>query len=110
MSQFHFTIQRNQPAQLDRWPARAPHWIIRDKDGFPVKDVHDVTIGQALEQLQAQIASLTAENERLRALVKEAQIAGWLAADSYGISDYEYQQIWEKSRARAALQPKEGNQ
>ena len=63
---------------------------------------------QTVEQLQAQIASLTAENERLRALVKEAQIEGWLAADSYGISDYEYQQIWEKSRTRAALQPKEG--
>ena len=61
-----------------------------------------------VEQLQAQIASLTGENKRLRALVKEAQIEGWLAADSYGISDYEYQQIWEKSRARAALQPKEG--
>ena len=54
------------------------------------------------------IASLTAEIERLRTLVKEAQIEGWLAADSYGISDYEYQQIWEKSRTRAALQPKEG--
>ena len=61
-----------------------------------------------VEQLQAQIASLNAEMERLRALVKEAQLEGWLAADSYGISDYEYQQIWEKSRTRAALQPKEG--
>ena len=63
---------------------------------------------QTVEQYDAQIASLTAEIERLRTLVKEAQIEGWLAADSYGISDYEYQQIWEKSRTRAALQPKEG--
>jgi len=65
---------------------------------------------QEIDRLSTEIASLTAENERLRALVKEAQIEGWLAADSYGISDYEYQQIWEKSRARAALQPKEEDQ
>jgi predicted RNA-binding protein len=90
---------------------------------------------QTVEQLQATIASqaaqierlqkdqpsefaslfynevrLKAEIERLRALVKEAQIEGWLAADSYGISDYEYQQIWENSKSLAALQPKEGEE
>lgn len=57
---------------------------------------------QTVEQLQAQIASLTAENERLRALVEDAYYEGNDdAVHGYG-------RDWLGSDAYAALQPKEG--
>ena len=129
MSRFYIENKGEWDHSNRKW-AVEPYWLIHDgvKSVGPTR-IDDPYIGEVLDGLSraikgteaecdvwvnetekrdAQIASLTGENERLRALVKEAQIEGWLAADSYGISDYEYQQIWEKSRARAALQPKEG--
>ena len=58
-----------------------------------------------VEQLQAQIATLTAENERLRALVETAYSEGFEDGDCSNISQWS---AWERSNARAALQPKEG--
>ena len=55
-----------------------------------------------VEQLQAQIASLTAENERLRALVEDAYFEG--SDDSV----HGYGRDWLGSKSAAALQPKEG--
>jgi len=77
-----------------------------------------------VEQLQAQIASLTAENERLRATVaeqaQESQILRVHIKNLLAILDTAYampdstKQFLEEVRqigsARAALQPKEGNQ
>jgi hypothetical protein len=62
---------------------------------------------EAVEILKrdAQIASLTAEIERLRALVKDAYEEGWddgvYAVETDG-------GCWLASISRAALQPKEG--
>lgn len=57
-----------------------------------------------VEQLQAQIASLTAEVDRLRALVKEAYEEGWCdcTTDTTYLDDN-----WRQSATYAALQPKE---
>jgi hypothetical protein len=65
---------------------------------------------RTVEQLQAQIASLTAENERLReALHFVLSWAEPIAGDGSNLTEYE---IWEELHsielARAALQPKEG--
>lgn len=54
----------------------------------------------------AQIASLTAENERLRALVEKAYEEGW---DDKGYPNY-FDNSWDTSNTRAALQPKENTQ
>jgi len=54
---------------------------------------------RTVEQLQAQIASLTGEVERLRALVETAYWEGWTDDG----------RSWLRSESRAALQPKEGN-
>ena len=62
---------------------------------------------QTVEQLQAQIASLTEENERLRALVKAGYEEGW---DDCAFSNNPGRNVdWLNSVTRAALQPKEGN-
>ena len=59
-----------------------------------------------------QIASLTAENERLRALVIRAYAEGF--GDAWAIAHENLNQVaehdicWGLSQARAALQPKEG--
>ena len=58
-----------------------------------------------VEQMQAQIASLTAENERLRALVESAYKEGW--ADSALSPSDDLYIDWLNSTTRAALQPKE---
>ena len=65
---------------------------------------------QTVEQLQAQIASLTAENERLQALVKTAYADGFTDAweDTWLNLTEERNWHWEHSDTRAALQPKEG--
>ena len=67
-----------------------------------------------VEQLQAQIASLTAENERLKALIIRAYAEGfgdaWAIADDHLNQVAEYDVCWGLSHARAALQPKEGEQ
>ena len=65
---------------------------------------------QTVEQLQAQIASLTAENEKLsEALRGVLSWAEYTAGDGYNLTEHE---IWEERHtielARAALQPKEG--
>lgn len=57
---------------------------------------------QTVEQLQAQIASLTAENERLRSLVEDAYYEG------NNDAVYGYGRDWLGSDSAAALQPKEG--
>ena len=62
--------------------------------------------------LRAQIANLTAENERLRALVIRAYAEGF--GDGWGEYDEQLSEgverdwCWERSDTRAALQPKEG--
>ena len=61
---------------------------------------------QTVEQYEAQIATLTAENERLRALVISAYCEGW--EDGKGYRDQD--SGWEQSATRAALQPKEGEE
>ena len=66
---------------------------------------------QTVEQFQAQIASLTAENERLREALKG--VLSWaepIAGDASNLTEQEI--LWELRTvelARAALQPKEGN-
>ncbi len=67
---------------------------------------------QTVEQLQAQIASLTGENEKLsEALRGVLSWAEYIAGDGSNLTEHE---IWEELHtielARAALQPKEGNQ
>ena len=56
---------------------------------------------QTVEQLQAQIASLTAENERLRGILKRVTPDPVWGEDPHTKAYYR--------EARAALQPKEGN-
>ena len=57
-------------------------------------------------KLSAQIASLTAENERLQVLVETAYGEGWdNAIDWPELGVYVN---WDHSNTRAALQPKEG--
>lgn len=60
---------------------------------------------QTVEQLQAQIATLTAENERLRALVETGYEEGWEDATCQPMG---FEVNWNHSQTRAALQPKEG--
>lgn len=60
---------------------------------------------QTVEQLQAQIASLTAENERLRGLVETGYEEGW--QDAHAWTDIGMYVNWNHSKTRAALQPKE---
>jgi hypothetical protein len=56
----------------------------------------------------ATIASLTAEIERLRELIRVAHAEGWdNAVDEYSKGGL-WDDCWLKSEARAALQPKEG--
>lgn len=67
---------------------------------------------RTVEQMQAQIASLTGENERLReALHFVLSWAEPIAGDGSNLTEYE---IWEELHsielARAALQPKENTQ
>ena len=70
---------------------------------------------EAVEILKrdAQIVTLTAENERLRALVVRAYAEGfgdgWGEYDEQLSEDVERDWCWEHSKTRAALQPKEGN-
>ena len=59
---------------------------------------------KTVEQLQAQIASLTGENERLRALVKFAYFEGFEDGDIW----QKAAEWWPTTETRAALQPKEG--
>ena len=59
---------------------------------------------QTVEQMQAQIASLSAEVERLRALVKFAYFEGFEDGDIWG----KVAEWWPTTETRAALQPKEG--
>ena len=61
-----------------------------------------------VEQMQAQIANLIAENERLRVLVETAYGEGWDNAIDW--PDLGVYVNWNHSKTRAALQPKEGNQ
>lgn len=65
---------------------------------------------RTVEQLQAQIASLTAENEKLNeALRGVLSWAEYIAGDGCNLTAHE---VWEELHtielARAALQPKEG--
>lgn len=59
-----------------------------------------------------QIDSLTADNERLKALIIRAYAEGfgdaWAIADDHLNQVAEYDVCWGLSHARAALQPKEG--
>lgn len=71
---------------------------------------------EAVEILKrdAQIATLTAENERLRALVIRAYAEGF--GDGWGEYDEQLSEgverdwCWERSDTRAALQPKKETQ
>ena len=59
-----------------------------------------------IDRLSTEIASLTAENERLRALAMRAYAEAW--EDSKGWRTHDM--CWDISNTRAALQPKEGDQ
>jgi hypothetical protein len=63
---------------------------------------------EAVEILKrdAQIASLTGENERLRALVETAYFEGYEDGEYEGGG--QSRRCWKASNTRAALQPKEG--
>ena len=79
---------------------------------------------QTVEQLQAQIASLTAENERLKELPPVQWIQDQIAYQQriYPMQDWDkiksmsfdvmviFRRWLEQSDTRAALQPKEGDQ
>ena len=61
---------------------------------------------QEIDRLSTEIASLTAENERLRALVTSAYSEGWEDSKGWRTRDM----TWDISNTRAALQPKEEDQ
>ena len=67
---------------------------------------------QEIDRLSTEIASLTGENKRLRALVEPAYREGF--RDGFGfigegfVLDKEREFWWKISDTRAALQPKEG--
>lgn len=64
-----------------------------------------------VEQLQAQIASLTAENERLREALTIMLYEATCMSSAGSVGDQLCRiPAGAISRARAALQPKEGNQ
>ena len=72
---------------------------------------HIGNLAPTIEGLQAQIATLTAENERLRALAIRAYVEGfgdgWEVYEE-GLSEgVERDLCWEHSDTRAALQPEE---
>lgn len=64
---------------------------------------------QTVEQLQAQITGLTAENERLRALVKAGYEEGYKEAFEGWPSTFAEvcSRSWWPSETRAALNPQE---
>ena len=69
---------------------------------------------QTVDQLQAQIASLTAENERLREALQTAdETLIEINLSNYGMDDVDRlnnSSIEASQIIRAALQPKEGNE
>lgn len=75
-----------------------------------IKEMAEVHAARIAER-DAQIASLTAEIERLRALAIRAYVEGF--GDGWGEYDEQLSEgverdwCWERSDTRAALQPKE---
>ena len=79
-----------------------PATELTDADRAAIQEARD----KSPAALEAQIATLTGENKRLRALVEGAYKEGW--ADSALSPSDDLYIDWLNSTTRAALQPKEG--